>query len=97
MHIKRFPGKPIVEHDFAANKSFEGEGSQHIEAETETCEVYERVCGGEIVEHVAEGAGSEGEESRERHEETGEHGYAGAVVGYGGEAVDGGGVEGTVD
>jgi hypothetical protein len=43
------------------------------------------------------GEGTEGEEAGEGHEEAGYHGDSGAVVGYLGEAVDGGGFEGAVD
>lgn len=60
MHVEGFPWEPVVEHYFAANECFEGEGGEHVEAETETCEVYEGRAGGEIVEHVAEGVGAEG-------------------------------------
>ena len=43
------------------------------------------------------GEGTEGEEAGEGHEEASHHGDGGAVVGYFGEAVDGGGFEGAVD
>ncbi|PQE07524.1 ribosomal biogenesis Gar2 protein [Rutstroemia sp. NJR-2017a BBW] len=97
MHVERVPGEPVVEHDFAADEGFEREGGEHVKAETETREIDEGVGGGEVVEDVAEGEGAEGEEAGEGHEEAGEHGYAGAVVGDAGEAVDGGGLEGAVD
>lgn len=60
VHIKRFTGEPIIEHDFSANEGFEGEGSEHVEAETETGYVYHYVVGGEVVEDVALGEGTEG-------------------------------------
>ncbi|TGO57430.1 hypothetical protein BOTNAR_0201g00160 [Botryotinia narcissicola] len=60
MHVEWFAGEPVVEHDFTTDKSFEGEGGEHVEAETETGEVDERVCCGEVVEDVAEGFGTEG-------------------------------------
>ncbi|TGO86853.1 hypothetical protein BPOR_0272g00110 [Botrytis porri] len=97
MHVEWFAGKPVVEHYFATDEGFEGEGGEHVETKAETGEVDEGVCGGEVVKDVAKGFGAEGEEAREGHEETGDHGDGGAVVCYGGEAVDGGGLEGAVD
>jgi len=97
VHVKGFRGEIVIEDYLAADEGFEGESGKHVEAETEASEVHHGVVGGEIIEHVALGQVAEGEEAGERHEETGDHGDAGAIMGYGGEAVDGGGFEGAVD
>jgi len=55
IHVERFVGEPVVEHYFAADEGFEGEGGEHVEAETETGDVYHGVVGGEVVEDVALG------------------------------------------
>ncbi|QSZ31574.1 hypothetical protein DSL72_001141 [Monilinia vaccinii-corymbosi] len=60
VHVEGFVVEPVVEHDLAADEGFEGEGREHVEAEAEAGEVDERVGGGEVVEHVAEGVGAEG-------------------------------------
>ncbi|KAM0134030.1 hypothetical protein ACHAP3_005747 [Botrytis cinerea] len=60
MHVEWVAGEPVVEHDFATDECFEREGGEHVETEAETGEVDEGVCGGEVVEDVAEGFGTEG-------------------------------------
>ena len=34
VRIPGFVGKPVVGHDLAANEGFEGQGGEHVEAET---------------------------------------------------------------
>lgn len=97
VHIKRLGREPIVEHDFAADEGFERKSSEHVEAETEACNVDHGVVGGEVIEDVALGEGAEGEEAGEGHKEASEHGDGGAVMRHTGEAIDCGGFERAVD
>jgi hypothetical protein len=97
VHVERLAGEPVVEHYLPADESFEGEGGEHVQPETETGDVYHGVVGWEVVEDVSLGEGTEGEEASEGHKEASYHGDGGAVVGYFGEAVDGGCFEGAVD
>jgi hypothetical protein len=90
--------KPEIVHDLPTHKAFEGEGGEHVEAEAETGDLDDDVAGGgKVVEDVAFCGGPKGEEAGEGHDEAGDEGGGGAVVGYKGEAVDGGLFEGAVD
>lgn len=59
VHVEGFVGEPVVEHYFAADECFKGEGGEHVEAETETSDVDHCIVGWEIVEDVALGEGAE--------------------------------------
>lgn len=39
VHVERFAGEPVVEHNFSADESFEREGGEHVEAETKPGDV----------------------------------------------------------
>lgn len=60
VHVEGFPREPVGEHYFAADEGFEGEGGEHVEAETEARDVYHCVVRGEVVEDVSLGFGAEG-------------------------------------
>lgn len=97
VHVEGVAGEIVVEHHLAADKGFQRQSGEHVEAETEAGDVDHGVVGGEVVEHVAEGAVAKGQKTNEGHEQAGDHGDAGGDVGDEGEAVDGGGFEGAVD
>lgn len=89
--------RPIIEHDFSADKSFEGESREHVQAEAEACNINQDVGSGEVVEDVALSFGAECNEAREGHDEACEEGHACTYVGYESEAVQSRGFEGSVD
>lgn len=47
--IEWFRGEIVVVYYFATDERFEGEGGEHVEAETETSEVYHGIGKGEVV------------------------------------------------
>lgn len=55
IHVEWFTREPIIEHYFATNEGFEREGSEHVEAKTETGDVDHCIVGREVVEDVALG------------------------------------------
>lgn len=59
VHVERFAGEPVIEHDFSADERFERESGQHVESEAETCDVDHCVVRWKIVEDVAFGFGAE--------------------------------------
>ncbi|KAF4625824.1 hypothetical protein G7Y89_g12339 [Cudoniella acicularis] len=60
VHVEGFVGEPVIEHDFAADEGFEGEGGEHVEAEAEAGDVHHGAVCGEVVEDVSLGEGAEG-------------------------------------
>ena len=84
-------------HDLAAHKRLEREGGQHIQPEAKPRDINHDVVCGEVIEDIPEGGGAECEEAGGGEEETHDEGYCSRVVGYGCEAVEGGGAERAVD
>lgn len=87
----------VREHDLAADKGLKGEGGKHVEAKGETGDVDHGIIAREVVQDVAESLVAEGEETSERHDETGGHGDAGGVMSYAREVIDCWCAEGAVD
>jgi len=56
-----------VYHYFTAYKGFKREGSEHIEAKTETGDIDHNAVFGEIVENVSLGEGTESEKAGKGH------------------------------
>lgn len=67
IRLVRFLWEPIVVHDLPADKAFERQGSEHVEAKTEAGDVDDYVIGREVVEDIAFGHGAEGEEAGDSH------------------------------
>ena len=86
-----------MNHNLAADKSFEGEGGEHVETETETGDVNHDAIFGEVIEHISLSQGTESKKTSKGHEETGCHGDRGAIVGYSCKAVDRWGFERAVN
>ena len=97
VHVKRLAREPIVEDDFAADKGFKWEGSEHVESETKTGDIDHGVVRGKVVKDVAFREGAEGEEAGESHEQACQHRDGGAIMSYAGEAVYSGCFQGPID
>lgn len=97
VHVERGVWVEVGKDDFATDESFEGQGGEHVEAETETGNVDHGVCGRKVVEHVALREGAKGEEAAKGHESAGNHGDEGAVVRDASKAINGRRLEGSVD
>jgi hypothetical protein len=64
IRLIRLLRKPEIVHNLSAHEAFQGEGSEHVEAEAETGDLDDGVAlGGEVVEDVAFCGGAEGEEA----------------------------------
>jgi hypothetical protein len=63
VHVEWLAGKPVIEHYFSTDESFEREGGKHVEAETETGYIDHGVVGWEIIKDVSLGEGTEGKEA----------------------------------
>ena len=53
--VERFSREVIGLHDLPANKRLQREGGEHVQSETETCDVHHHVVRGEVIEDVALG------------------------------------------
>ncbi|KFY27226.1 hypothetical protein V493_03628 [Pseudogymnoascus sp. VKM F-4281 (FW-2241)] len=91
--VKRICGRGVgsggggkeIHHDLSAHEGFEGEGGEHVQPEAKAGDVDER-GGGKVVEYVAVGEGTEGEEPGEAHSQTSNERYDSANVSKEGEA-----------
>lgn len=97
VHVEGLIREEVSHHNLAANKSLEGQCSEHVEAEAQTGNVDHGVVRGEVVQHISKCLVAKGEKSTESHDQTSEHGDGGRVVGDAGEVVDSRGFEGSVD
>lgn len=97
IHVEGLAGEVVVEHDLTAHKGLERERREHVEPKTQPRHVDHGVVGGEVVEDVAERLVAEGEETGQGHQQASEHADARGVVRHFAEAVDGRGLEGTVN
>ena len=59
-----FVCEPVLVHDFAADEGFEGERSEHVEAEEEAGNIDHQVVLREVVEHVAKRLVAKGQKAR---------------------------------
>lgn len=88
--VVRLLRKPVVVHDLAADKDFKRHGGEHVETEAQTRNLHDGVAlGREVVEDIAFGQGSEGQEARECHCQACNQRDESAVVGDLREAVYG--------
>lgn len=78
-------GGKEIHHHLAADECFEREGGEHVQPEAEAGDVNEG-GGRKVVEHVAVGEGTKGEEAGKGHGEAGAEGDDSADVGEEGEA-----------
>lgn len=81
-------GKPIVVHDFSADKGFERQGRKHVEAEKEASDVDHDIVVWEVVEHVAKRLVAKGQVPRQCHDEACDKRYTSAVMCDSGKAIN---------
>ena len=80
----------VIVHDLSAHEGLEWKSRQHVQPETETCDLDHGVRPRwEIVQNVAFGERAEGQESSQRHGQASNERDQGRIMSQCGEAVKG--------